>query len=109
MPDPERIFSDAAERGAVLRGVVPLRGVLSSPVPPSPAPDDEPITIDPGEDFLRQFDEWVRASRLVDAWVLPPPRSLRARVWRGLRAWVPGTLEWRFRRWSSRRQFVVSE
>lgn len=107
---------------SVYMGVVPLgSGRKADPdepvpedvaprVPPSSGPgggvplSDEVMPIAMDDNLLRKFEVWSNAPL-----VLAPRRPWYTRIWRLPRAWVPGTLEWRFRRWASGRATVVSE
>lgn len=59
-----------------------------------------PIAVD--ADLLRKFEVWSNTPQ-----VLAPRRAWYVRMWRQPRAWIPGTLEWSFRRWVGRKLFVV--
>jgi hypothetical protein len=61
-----------------------------------------PLVID--DEVVRRFEVWSTTPT-----VLVSRRPWYVRMLRFPRAWIPGTLEWRFRRWVSRKQFVVSE
>lgn len=61
-----------------------------------------PLVID--DEVLRRFEVWSTTPV-----VIVPRRPWYVRILRMPRAWIPGTLEWRFRRWVSRKQFGVSE
>lgn len=61
-------------------------------------------------DVTEAFNAWA-SSKLFPS--PPGPQAPRlpwlAQMWRCPRAWIPGTLEWRFRRWCARRLFLISE
>ncbi|MDM0003909.1 hypothetical protein QTI51_04000 [Variovorax sp. J22G73] len=61
-----------------------------------------PLVID--DDVVRRFEVWSTTPT-----VLVPRRPWYVRIFGLPRAWIPGTLEWHFRRWVKRKLFVVDD
>jgi hypothetical protein len=100
MSESDRIFPDISEFdracGRVCLHKLAAAGAVSL--------SDEAMPIAVDDDLLRRFEVWSTAPL-----VLAPRRAWYVRLLGPLRAWIPGTLESRFRRWCNSRAFVVSE
>lgn len=110
MSEGDRIFLDISEFDRAT-AAVSVGKVRSTRAEAASADETEPhffsaeampLVID--DDVVRRFEVWSTKPA-----VLVPRRPWYVRMLRIPRGWIPGTLEWHFRRWVKRKQFVVSE
>lgn len=110
MSEGDRIFLDISEFDRAV-AAVSIGKVRSTRAEAASADETElhflsaeamPLVID--DDVVRRFEVWSTTPS-----VLVPRRPWYMRMLRIPRAWIPGTLEWHFRRWVKRKQLKFGE